>query len=205
MNILGKITSIVAPAPGGGGSGGSGGHGDHHQGSDHQPSLSLSSLSRPPPLHSSGFPEQRIVELNLPVSSVAPAAVANYRPVVITGNLAYVSGQIARDETGGVITGRMQTESDVAAGVAGARACAIATLSALKGTLGDLNRVVRLVKASVFVNSSSDFTAHPKVADGFSDVMVEVFGESGKGARAAVGAILPLQSVVEVESIWEVS
>ena len=168
----------------------------------------LAVLAKPPPLSEKGFPESRVAELGLAIPQAPPAAVANYRPVVVVGDLLYVSGQIARNEAGAVMTGRLG-QASVEDGVAAARQCGVATLAVLKATLGSLDRVVRLVKADGFVNTDPreehHFATIPSVVDGFSNLMVDVFGESGKGARAAVGAMLPLCSLVEVASVWQVS
>lgn len=131
--------------------------------------------------------------------------VANYLPAVKTGNLIFLSGKIPKDEDGKLITGKLGTDLTVAQGYEAARSCAVAQLSTLKAEIGDLNKVVRIVKVNGFVNAEPDFNELSKVINGFSDLMVEVFGERGKHARAAVGmASLPLGIACDIEMIVEV-
>lgn len=147
----------------------------------------------------------RLEELGLTLPE-APAPAANYVPFVRVGALVHISGQISQD-AGGLIRGRLGEDMDVPAGAAAARACALALLAQLNAACGgDLDRVVRVVKLTGFVNSTPGFTDQPKVVNGCSDLMVEVFGEAGRHARSAVGvAALPLGVAVEVEGIFEVS
>ncbi|HEX8100259.1 MAG TPA: RidA family protein [Actinomycetota bacterium] len=149
--------------------------------------------------------EQRLSELGLELPA-APAPVASYIPVAVAGNLAFVSGQVAMDQGAPMWTGKLGAEIDLAAGAEAARRCALQALSALRTELGSLDRVRRIAKVTVFVASSTGFTDQPKVANGASDLFVEVFGDAGKHARAAVGvAELPLGVPVEVELIAEIA
>lgn len=143
----------------------------------------------------------RELGIELPETSV-PAA--NYVPFVQAGSLVFVSGQISRDENG-LILGRLGEGMGIEAGYAAARTCGIGLLSALKSACnGDLGKVRRVVKLNGFVNATADFTDHPKVVNGASDLMVAVFGDAGKHARAAVGSVsLPLGVAVEIEGVFE--
>ena len=136
----------------------------------------------------------------------APAPAANYIPFVRTGNLVFISGQISRDD-GGLITGTLGQDADIALGQRAAATCALALLAQLKEACGgDLERLVRVVKLTGFVNSAPDFTDHPAVINGASDLLGEVLGAKGAHARAAVGvAALPLNVAVEIEGIFEIS
>ena len=135
----------------------------------------------------------------------APAPAANYVPYVQTGNLVFVSGQISQGPDG-LIKGRLGADMDVAAGTAAARRCGLSLIAQAKAALGgDLDRVARVVKLTGFVNSTPEFTDQPKVVNGCSDLMVEVFGDAGRHARAAVSApALPLGVAVEIEAVFEV-
>jgi enamine deaminase RidA (YjgF/YER057c/UK114 family) len=135
----------------------------------------------------------------------APAPAANYVPFVQAGELVFISGQISQAD-GALIRGRLGADMDVAAGAAAARACGLALLSQLRAACGgDLDRVVRAVKLTGFVNSTPDFTDQPKVINGCSDLLVEVLGDAGRHARAAVSApALPLGVAVEIEAVFQV-
>ena len=134
----------------------------------------------------------------------APAPAANYVPFVQSGNLVFISGQISANEDG-LIIGKLGAGMDVAAGAEAARRCGLALIAQLKAAIGDLDRVARVVKLTGFVNSTDDFTDQPKVINGCSDLMVEIFGDAGRHARAAVSApSLPLGVAVEIEAIFEV-
>ena len=134
----------------------------------------------------------------------APAPAANYVPFVQSGNLVFISGQISAHESG-LITGKLGAGMDVEAGAEAARRCGLALIAQLKAAIGDLDRVARVVKLTGFVNSTDDFTDQPKVINGCSDLMVEIFGDAGRHARAAVSApSLPLGVAVEIEAIFEV-
>ncbi|MET0238565.1 MAG: RidA family protein [Sphingobium sp.] len=132
-----------------------------------------------------------------------PAApVASYVPVVIHGGLAHVSGQLPFDESGSLMTGRLGEDAELNFGQRAAERCALMILAQLRSALGSLDRVERVVKLGAFVSSTAGFTDQPKVANGASDMMVRVFGDAGKHARAAVGVpVLPLGAVVEVDAV----
>ncbi|MDB6176818.1 RidA family protein [Paracoccus sp. Z330] len=147
--------------------------------------------------------EARLTEKGISLPD-APAPAANYVPYVQSGNLVYVSGQISADENG-LITGKLGENVDVEAGAAAARRCGLALIAQLRAATGSLDKVKRVVKLTGFVNSTPDFTDQPKVINGCSDLMVEVFGDAGAHARAAVSApALPLGVAVEIEAIFEV-
>lgn len=135
----------------------------------------------------------------------APAPAANYVPYVQVGDMVYVSGQISNDENG-LILGKLGDDMDVEAGAAAARRCAINLLAQVKAACGgDLDRLVRVVKLTGFVNSTADFTAQPQVINGASDFMVEALGEAGRHSRSAVSAAaLPLGVAVEIEGFFQV-
>ncbi|WP_022705782.1 RidA family protein [Paracoccus zeaxanthinifaciens] len=135
----------------------------------------------------------------------APMPAANYVPFVQTGNLVFISGQISADENG-LITGKVGDGTSVEDGAAAARRCGLALIAQLKAAIGDLDRVTRVVKLTGFVNSTPDFTDQPKVINGCSDLMVEVFGDAGRHSRAAVSApSLPFGVAVEIEAIFEIA
>lgn len=132
-----------------------------------------------------------------------PTPAANYVPFVVSGGLIYVSGQISQGADG-LILGKLGRELDVAEGAAAAKACALALIAqARRACDGDLDRIAQVVKLTAFVNCTPDFTDQPKVVNGASDFLVEVFGERGRHARSAVGApSLPLGVAVEIEGIF---
>ena len=136
----------------------------------------------------------------------APAPAANYVPFVRTGNLIFVSGQIAMDANG-LVRGKLGENMSLEDGQKAARLCALNLLAQLNAACGgDLNRVTRIVKLTGFVNSTPDFSQHPQVVNGASDLFAELFGDAGKHARAAVGSSsLPMGVAVEVEGIFEVT
>ena len=143
------------------------------------------------------------MELALP-NAGAPAG--SYVPTVQTGSLLFVSGQISVDEEGSMMKGRCGENMGVEEGQAAAQRCALAILAQVKAAIGSLDKVTRVVKLNGFVNSAPGFGDHPKVINGASDLMVELFGDKGKHARAAVGvANLPFGVVVEVEAVFEVA
>lgn len=130
----------------------------------------------------------------------AAAPVASYVPVVVQGNLAFVSGQLPFIE-GQLVTGKLGIDLGTERGIQAARACALMILAQLEAA-DLLDRVARIVKLGGFVACAPDFTDQPKVANGASDLMVEVFGDAGKHARSAVGVpVLPLNAAVEVDAI----
>ena len=137
----------------------------------------------------------------------AAAPVANYVPVVVAGNLAFVAGQVTAWNGEFKFIGKLGKEYTVEQGQQAARICGLNILAQLKNALGgDLDRVKRCVKLNVFINSVNDFTEQPKVANGVSDLMVEVFGDAGKHARAALGVnVLPLNVAVEADAVFEVA
>lgn len=148
--------------------------------------------------------DARLAELGITLPDAPPPA-ANYVPFVTIGTMVYVSGQISQDE-GGLIKGRLGDGMSVEEGAAAARRCGISILAQVKRACGgDLNRVVRAVKLTGFVNSSPDFTDQPKVINGCSDLLVAVLGDAGRHARSAVSApALPLGVAVEIEAIFEI-
>ena len=144
--------------------------------------------------------EAKLAELGLTLPEPA-APVAAYVPVVIANGLAHVSGQVSMQD-GVLIRGRLGEDVSLTLGIEAARACGLMILAQLKAALGDLGRVERVVKLGAFVNSTVDFTDHPKVANGASELMVAVFGEAGRHARAAVGVpSLPLGVAVEIDAV----
>ena len=150
--------------------------------------------------------ETRLVELKLELPP-APKPVAVYKPLVIVGNLAYVSGHgpLKPDKT--LITGRVGADLNLDAGKLAARQVGLTILATLRDQLGSLNRVKRLIKVLGMVNSTPDFLDHPKVINGCSELFAEVFGQdNGIGARSAVGmGSLPGNIAVEIEAIFEIS
>lgn len=149
-------------------------------------------------------PEGKLKELNITLPS-APQPVANYVNGVRTGNLIFLAGKGPRYADGTEITGKLGQDVSIEKGYEGARLTAINQLAVLKAMLGDLNKVKRIVKVLGMVNSDPSFIDQPKVINGFSDLMVEVFGEKGKHARAAIGvASLPRGQAVEIELVVEV-
>ena len=146
----------------------------------------------------------RLRELNITLPD-APLPAANYVPAVQAGDMLFVSGQIAAGPEG-LIRGRLGEDMDVAQGAAAARACGLALIAQAQAALGSLDRVVRVVKLTGFVNSTPDFTDQPEVINGCSDLMVEIFGEAGRHARAAVSApALPRGVAVEIEAVFQVT
>ncbi len=149
-------------------------------------------------------PEARLESLGITLKEPSKP-VANYVNAVRTGNLLFMAGKGPRTPEGNLITGKLGANLTVEEGYEAARAVAILQLAVLKTELGDLGKVKRIVKVLGMVNATPDFTDHPEVINGFSDLMVEVFGEKGKHARAAVGmGSLPRNIAVEIEMIVEV-
>lgn len=148
--------------------------------------------------------EARLTELGIALPT-PPAPVASYVPFVIAGNLVHVSGQVSVDASGG-IKGKLGAEIEVEEGQAAARLCALNLLAQVRAACGgDLDRIRRVVKIGGFVNVTPDFSPIPQVMNGCSDVMVQVFGDAGRHARAAVGvANLPLNFAVEADGIFEI-
>lgn len=148
----------------------------------------------------------RLTECGITLPEAAAPA-ANYVPYVITGNTLFVSGQITMLNGELQFLGRLGESMKVDEGYQAARLCGLNLIAQVKAACaGDLDRVKRVVKLGGFVNCTPDFTDHPKVINGASDLMVEVFGEGGKHARFAVGApSLPLGIAVEVDGVFEIS
>lgn len=152
-----------------------------------------------------GHTESRLSELGI-ILPAAPAPAANYVPFVRSGNQLFISGQLPMDADGVKYVGRLGDGISIEDGQKAARLCAINLLAQAKAAMGDLDKVVRLVKLTGFVNSAPDFGDQPKVINGASDLMAEVLGERGKHARAAVGvAALPFGAAVEVDAVFDVS
>lgn len=149
--------------------------------------------------------EERLQELNIQLPA-ASSPVANYVNAVTTNNnLVFLAGKGPKKLDGEYITGKVGTDLTIEEGYEAARIVAINQLSALKAEIGNLDRVKRVIKVLGMVNASPDFTNHPEVINGFSDLIVEVFGDKGKHARAAVGmGSLPRNIAVEIEMIVEI-
>jgi enamine deaminase RidA (YjgF/YER057c/UK114 family) len=153
-----------------------------------------------------GTIEKKLGELGVVLKEPA-APSANYVPFVRTGNLLVVSGQLCFDETGKLAAkGQLGAGVSIEDGQKAARACAINVLAQVKAALGDLDKVLRVVRLGGFVNSAQGFLEGPKVMNGASDLMVAAFGEKGKHARTTIGvAALPQDAAMEVEAMFEVS
>ena len=142
--------------------------------------------------------EQRLSDLGIELPPAA-APIASYVPVHLAGEIAFVAGQVPLEDGKPMATGRVGVDVSVEDANALARRCALQAVSALRSALGSLDRVAAIAKVEVFVASSKRFTDQPKIANGASDVLVEIFGDAGKHARTAVGvAALPLGVPVEV-------
>lgn len=140
------------------------------------------------------------------VLPVPPLPAGSYVPVVISGTMAYVSGQIPMEEGKVAYKGKLGKDVTVETGQQAARLCCINGLAQLRAATGSLDRIAKFVKVTGYVNSDPQFIEQPRVLNGASDFLVEIFGESGKHARAAVGVnSLPLDSCVEVEFIVELA
>lgn len=162
-------------------------------------------FSTPLLAENSATPTERLAALGIELPAV-PAAIANYVPAVRSGNLVVLAGQIAKGADGKFITGKVGDTMTLEEGAASARICAIQLIAALQAEIGDLSKVKRIVRVGGFVNCPADYTAQSKVINGASDLLVEVFGEAGRHARAAVGvASLPAGAPVEIEMIVEVA
>ncbi|MFK8041655.1 RidA family protein [Congregibacter sp.] len=149
-------------------------------------------------------PEERLLELGITLPP-APSPVANYVNGVRTGNLIFLAGKGPKRADGSEVSGKLGKDLSIEEGYEAARLTAINQMAVLKVMLGDLNRVTRVVKVLGMVNSDPDFIEQPAVINGFSDLIVEVFGERGRHARAAVGMTsLPRGQAVEIEMIVEV-
>jgi enamine deaminase RidA (YjgF/YER057c/UK114 family) len=148
--------------------------------------------------------EERLKSLGITLPTpVAP--IANYAPFIRSGNLLFISGQVSVDESGG-IKGIVGDDVDQATGQLAAGLCGINLLAQMKAATGDLDRVIRVVKLSGFVQAGPDFFNIPQVINGCSDLMVAAFGDEGRHARSAVGVFsLPMNFAVEVDAIVEVA
>lgn len=152
-----------------------------------------------------GTIEQRLIDHDIELPEAAVPA-ANYVPTVISGNMLYVSGQVPVWNGGFRHIGKLGADISVEEGQACARLCGLNVIAQAKAALGDLDRVARVVKLVGFVNCTTEFGDQPKVVNGASDLMAEVFGDKGKHARSAVGvASLPFGVAVEVEAILEIA
>ncbi|MCF3935760.1 RidA family protein [Acuticoccus sp. M5D2P5] len=152
-----------------------------------------------------GTVEDKLKSLGVSLPPAAKPA-GSYVPVVQSGNLLFISGQIPMGPDGLQYIGKCGAGMSVEDAQAAAKMCALNILGQVKGAVGSLDKVARIVKLNGFVNSTPDFPDHPKVINGASDFFVEVFGEKGQHARAAVGvANLPFGVAVEVEAIVEIT
>lgn len=148
---------------------------------------------------------ERLDELGITIPPQRPPA-ANYLSAVTTGNLVFVSGHGPYLPDGSLLTGKVGVDVSVEQGYAAARATMLACLSSLQAEIGSLDRVCRIVKLLGMVNCQPEFTLHPQVINGASDLLVEIFGETGRHARSAVGmASLPMNIAVEIEMVVEVA
>jgi enamine deaminase RidA (YjgF/YER057c/UK114 family) len=153
-----------------------------------------------------GTIEKKLADLGLTLPSPR-SPVANYVPFVLSGKLLTVSGQICFGADGKVVAaGQLGAGVSIEDGQKAARACAINLLAQVKAALGDLDRVARVVRLGGFINSAPGFTDGPKVMNGASDLMVEVFGDKGRHARTTVGvSALPADAAIEVDGVFEVA
>ena len=146
--------------------------------------------------------ETKLNEMGVDLPTTAPAG--SYVPTTTSGNVLYVSGQIPMGPNGPEHIGKLGDTISVEDGQAAARLCAINILGQAKVALGDLDRITRILKTQNFVNAAADFTQHPEVANGASDFLVEVLGDKGRHARAAIGmSSLPRGVAVEVDAVIE--
>ncbi len=154
----------------------------------------------------SGSVEKKLASLGITLPTPA-SPIANYVPFVRSGDMLIVSGQLCFGPDGNLVAkGQLGGGVSMDDGQKAARACAVNLLAQLKAALGDLDKVTRVVRLGGFINSASGFADGPKVMNGASDLMVEVFGEKGRHARSTVGvAALPANAAVEVEGQFEVS
>jgi len=148
--------------------------------------------------------EARLKELNITLPETTPP-LFSYVPTVLTGNQLWVSGQIAKDSDGKFIVGKLGLDTDIERGAQVARLSSLSALAQVRKALGSLDNVSRIIKVVAFVAGRAGFTDMPKVANGASDVLVEIFGENGRHARSAIGVFeLPFGAPVEVEVVVEV-
>lgn len=149
--------------------------------------------------------EDKLKQLNITLPT-PPKPAGSYIPVVVTGNLAFVSGQIPMQDGKVLYTGKVPSEKSIQEAQEAAKLCAINLLAQLKANLGSLDKITKIVRVSGFVNCTPDFAEHPKIINAASDLFFEIFGEKGKHSRIAVGvANLPLNSTVEIDMTVEFS
>ncbi len=149
--------------------------------------------------------DERLEALNILLPS-PPKPVGSYAPVVITGNLAFVSGQIPIRDGKVIYAGKVSKDLSVEDAQRAARLCIINALAQIKTKLGSLDRISKIIRVSGFVNSPPEFTDQPKVINGASDLLFEIFGQKGQHTRIAVGvSSLPLNSAVEIDLIVEIN
>ena len=149
--------------------------------------------------------QDKLKEINI-ILPTPPSVVGSYIPVMTTGNLAFVSGQIPIKDGKVIFHGKVPTEQSIESAQEAARLCIINGLSQLNAHFGTLDNIIKIIRISGFVNSTSDFTEQPKIINAASDLLFKIFGDIGKHSRIAVSAAsLPLNSTVEIDMIVEVS
>lgn len=166
----------------------------------------IEALRACPPWHEEGSPEERVVQLGLELDGrIATNPAGVFRPAVVVGDLAYVSGQVPRNTDGSLIVGKCGTETMTEEqAVEAARVVGITMLATMRQQFGSLDHVRQVVKVNGFVNCESDFTKQPAVVNGLANLLIEVFGPAGKASRSAIGCSgLPLGIPVEAEAIVE--
>lgn len=147
--------------------------------------------------------EDKLKQLNITLP-IPPKPAGSYIPVVISGNLAFVSGQIPMQDGKVLYTGKVPSERSIEEARSAAKMCAINLLAQLKSNLGSLDKITKIVRVSGFVNCTPEFSEQPKIINAASDLFFEIFGEKGKHSRIAVGvSSLPLNSTVEIDMIVE--
>jgi len=150
-------------------------------------------------------PESRLTELGLELPT-PPKPMGVYKPVLIIGNMLYVSGQGPLKPDGTLIKGKVGKDLTMEEGKLAARQVGLAMLSTIKANIGDLNKIRRIVKTLGMVNSTPEFEQHPAVINGFSELLADLFGDdNGVGVRSAVGMILPGNIAVEIEAMFELN
>lgn len=149
--------------------------------------------------------EERLSALNIILPN-PPKPAGSYIPVVVTGNLAFVSGQIPIKNGKVLYMGKVAKDLTIEEAQKAAKLCIINALAQLKAELGDLEKISKIVRVSGFVNSSPEFTEHPKIINAASDLLFEIFGQKGQHTRIAIGvSSLPLNSAVEIDLIAEIT
>ena len=148
--------------------------------------------------------EEKLKELGIEIPQV-PQPLASYVPAVKSGNLIFTAGQVPMKNGQLVFKGKVGTDLSLSQATEAAKLCILNGLGAVKSEIGDLNKIKKIVKVVVFVNSAEGFRDQPKVANGASDLLVQLFGENGKHARSAIGVKeLPIDAAVEIELIVEI-